>query len=116
MEKRTRRIKVLSLYQPWATLWVLQIKKYETRHWGTFWRGPLLIHSALNQEDLRFAVVSPYKELLEGRPLPRGVVLGACILADTPRILSYVPARMTELERKNEEVFMEVIGTGKGKR
>lgn len=43
--------KVLSLWQPWATLLVLGEKQVETRHWYLSHRGPLLIHAAK-----RFAV------------------------------------------------------------
>lgn len=39
-------IRVLTLHQPWASLIALGLKKYETRHWSTPYRGKLAIHAA----------------------------------------------------------------------
>lgn len=39
-------MKALSLWQPWASLWAAGRKTYETRHWATSYRGPLVIHAA----------------------------------------------------------------------
>lgn len=36
----------LTLWQPYATFIALGIKEFETRSWGTNYRGPLLIHAA----------------------------------------------------------------------
>ena len=38
-------MKVLTLWQPWATLVAIGAKKIETRSWQTQYRGPLLIHA-----------------------------------------------------------------------
>lgn len=39
-------IKAISLWQPWASLIAIGAKLYETRHWETPYRGPLVIHAA----------------------------------------------------------------------
>lgn len=39
-------MKAISLWEPWATFMALGLKKNETRHWPTSYRGPLLIHAA----------------------------------------------------------------------
>lgn len=39
-------MKAISLWQPWAHLVVLGLKRWETRSWSTSYRGPLLIHAA----------------------------------------------------------------------
>jgi hypothetical protein len=39
-------MKIITLWQPWATLIALELKRYETRSWGTDYRGPLAIHAA----------------------------------------------------------------------
>lgn len=39
-------MKALTLWQPWATLVAMGVKKIETRCWTTKYRGPLAIHSA----------------------------------------------------------------------
>lgn len=53
-------MKAISLWQPWATLWLLRDpdeKVFETRHWSTTHRGPLLIHAAKKRDgDVREAL------------------------------------------------------------
>ena len=39
-------IPALSIWQPWASALAHGVKQYETRHWSTAYRGPLLIHAA----------------------------------------------------------------------
>jgi len=39
-------MKTLSLIQPWASLIMLGLKRYETRSWSTAYRGPILIHAS----------------------------------------------------------------------
>ncbi len=39
-------MKAISLWQPWASLMAMGLKKIETRHWATKYRGPLLSHAA----------------------------------------------------------------------
>ena len=39
-------MKAISLWQPWASLMAMGVKKNETRAWATSYRGPLLIHAA----------------------------------------------------------------------
>lgn len=38
--------RVLTLWQPWASLIALRLKGYETRSWGTAYQGKLVIHAA----------------------------------------------------------------------
>ena len=40
-------MKALTLYEPYATLVALNLKKIETRGWRTNYRGPLAIHAAI---------------------------------------------------------------------
>ncbi|GAM12820.1 hypothetical protein SAMD00020551_0955 [Mesobacillus selenatarsenatis SF-1] len=39
-------VKVLSMIQPWASLFVLGEAQYETRSWSTKFRGPHAIHTS----------------------------------------------------------------------
>lgn len=39
-------MRAISLWQPWASAIALGLKRYETRHWSTDYRGPLAIHAA----------------------------------------------------------------------
>lgn len=42
----TKAIKAISLWQPWASLIAAGLKRHETRHWPTSYRGPIAIHAA----------------------------------------------------------------------
>ena len=44
-------MKVLTLWQPWATLVALGVKVHETRSWSTKYRGTLAIHAAKRPVD-----------------------------------------------------------------
>jgi activating signal cointegrator 1 len=49
-------MKCLALWQPWATLIALGFKEYETRSWGTNYRGQIAIHAAkrkMTVDDLK---------------------------------------------------------------
>lgn len=39
-------MKLISLWEPWASLMAHKLKQYETRHWETSYRGLLGIHAA----------------------------------------------------------------------
>lgn len=39
-------MKALTLWEPWASLIALGVKRIETRSWQTSYRGPLAIHAA----------------------------------------------------------------------
>lgn len=41
-----QEVKILSLWQPWASLVALKIKQFETRSWSTDYRGKLAIHAS----------------------------------------------------------------------
>lgn len=41
-------MKAITLHQPWASLVAWGEKKYETRSWGTAYRGEIAIHAGLH--------------------------------------------------------------------
>ncbi len=61
--------KVITLYQPWATLVVLGIKKFETRSWYTNHRGQILIHAALAHSDIGRALYEGQRVRLYGHDM-----------------------------------------------
>lgn len=78
-------MKALSLWQPWASLVALGIKRFETRGWSTPHRGPLAIHAARklaipverdSSFDAALALVPP------GYDWPLGGVVGVANLVD----------------------------------
>ncbi|OGP69708.1 MAG: hypothetical protein A2Y80_02060 [Deltaproteobacteria bacterium RBG_13_58_19] len=52
-------MKALSIWQPWASLIAVGAKKYETRSWGTSYRGSLLICAAKNYYGARMCLNDP---------------------------------------------------------
>lgn len=81
-------MKAISLWQPWATLMALGLKKIETRHWSTRYRGPLLIHAAKKivpdpNWHVFYAIEKAGLRILE---LPRGCLLCKLDLMDCKRI------------------------------
>lgn len=50
-------IRILTLWEPWASLIALQLKRFETRSWGSDYRGKLAIHAAkrkIKKEECSF--------------------------------------------------------------
>ena len=74
-------MKAISLIQPWASLIVMGVKKFETRSWKTEYRGNLLIHASSKlptdfQKD-KFTEGSYFKDYIADMELlPYGVVIG----------------------------------------
>jgi hypothetical protein len=94
-------MKALTLWQPWATMVALGVKKIETRSWPTSYRGPLAIHAAKEspREALELAFEPPFRQCLEAagydvKELPSGVIVAICDLADCVQITpNNMPAR-----------------------
>ena len=70
-------MKVLTIKQPWASLIMQGIKKYEFRSWQTKYRGDILIHSA-SQVDKE--AMEKYSKYLTS--VPTGVILGIVTITD----------------------------------
>jgi hypothetical protein len=74
-------MKAISLIQPWASLIVMGVKKFETRSWKTEYRGNLLIHASSKlptdfQKD-KFTEGSYFKDYIADMELlPYGAVIG----------------------------------------
>lgn len=79
-------MKAISLWQPWASLWVSGRKIHETRHWSTNHRGWLLVHAAKRFEK---TVGEHLEDILIDEfgghwsiDLPTGALIGAIKLDD----------------------------------
>lgn len=76
-------MKLISLWQPWASFMALELKRYETRHWATRYRGVIGIHAAKRwQKDQQYMLENlckrhPELEQYAGYDFPRGCVLSA---------------------------------------
>lgn len=90
-------MRALSLWQPWASLWLTEWKVHETRHWSTNYRGPLLVHAAQRIE--REFDGGPLEDICAEAfgsawrtTLPRGELLGMV------RIVDCLPVEMIKRE------------------
>lgn len=88
-------MKAITLHQPWASLMAAEIKRIETRSWGTSYRGPLAIHAGKKvvYDDELLSLLNCTWE-----SLPRGAVL--CIV-DLIEIVptEIIRGRLTDVER-----------------
>jgi hypothetical protein len=71
----------LTIHQPHAGLIRLRIKRFETRGWGTTFRGPLAIHAGkmFDDEFWREACAGGWIDLDVDRPPPECTVRGAIV-------------------------------------
>jgi hypothetical protein len=100
-------MKALSLTQPWATLVLLGVKRYETRSWQTAYRGPLAIHAARTfpQAARTLCRLEPFPSALAAAgihhwtQLPRGAVIGVVELCGC------VPVELLPPLSPEEEAF-----------
>lgn len=84
-------MKVLSMIQPWASLFVLGEVKYETRSWRTNYRGQMAIHTSKKIDKAACETIK-IQELLgkhgyTAENLPTGVIIGACRLKNCIRVV-----------------------------
>jgi len=94
---RELKVRVLSLWQPWATLWLSNLKIGETRHFRNTFTGLVVIHAtkyvdhAVCREPL-FAKALRSLGFESSKQLPSGAAIGTCNL---------LPARRVEDVRDN---------------
>lgn len=73
-------MRALSLYQPWASLVCMGLKKTETRSWQTSYRGLLAIHAARAWTPDQREAMDRFRGLFEGYSFD-GLPRGKCVLA-----------------------------------
>lgn len=107
-------MKTLTLFQPWATLVAIGAKRFETRSWGTKYRGPLAIHAGKNKQ---FASMKSKDYLCDKDPfysvlmkemavaqskwmyfMPFGAIVAICELDDCFEITGHRCFRFSEQE------------------
>jgi len=77
----------ISLWQPWASLWVGGAKLIETRGWQTKFRGRLAVHAG-KRIDVDACYREPFRRALarlgfdQPLDLPRGAVIGWVTITD----------------------------------
>jgi hypothetical protein len=97
-------MKALSLHQPWASLILFGIKKYETRSWETNYRGKLLICAAqkkgLLQKESYGYIRSKYLSIRTPAytNLPFGVTILKCNLTECIKMTKEFIEKQSEQE------------------
>lgn len=77
----------ISLWQPWASLWVGGAKMIETRGWATKFRGRLAVHAG-KRIDVDACYREPFRRALAGlefdqpADLPLGAIVGWVTISD----------------------------------
>jgi activating signal cointegrator 1 len=83
-------MKVLSMIQPWASLFVLREAQYETRSWSTKYRGPLAIHTSKKIDKAVCSHVAIQSLLLKHgytiENLPTGTIIAICKLENCLKV------------------------------
>ncbi|WP_331281053.1 2-oxoglutarate dehydrogenase E1 [Bacillus sp. EB01] len=84
-------MKIISMIQPWASLFVLGESQFETRTWRTNYRGKLAIHSS-KRPDKKACNAGPVQKLLKfhglsAETLPTGMIIGVCELKNCIRVI-----------------------------
>ena len=76
-------MRAISLWQPWASAIAVGVKKVETRHWKTDYRGPIAIHAAKrwDRHQREFAEIEYALGRLPAR-LPFGALVAVATIKD----------------------------------
>ncbi len=84
-------MKVLSMIQPLASLFVLREAQYETRSWSTKYRCPLAIHTSkkVDKADCNYVGIKSLllKHGYMTDNLPTGVIIAVCQLVNCLRVM-----------------------------
>jgi hypothetical protein len=93
-------VKTLTLTQPWATLLISGVKRFETRGWSTPYRGELAIHAAKRwtEDDMVFAQNLIDRGLIDYQTyadLPHGAVLGTARLVAVDSTIEVAARKFT---------------------
>jgi hypothetical protein len=104
-------IRVLSVKQPWATLIVRGVKRFEARTWPPKWRGRIAIHASsttiakrawqelVANSDVRGALAaSGLHDLADVQALPRSAIVGAVTVSDARIVINLLPDECTDLD------------------
>ena len=103
-------MKALSLWQPWASAIAAELKKVETRHWPTKYRGPLAIAATKTTpkdyvdffETLDHYEAAAFAHIGIGTiaDLPRSAIVCTCELVDCVEMTPALIAQTSGLEKE----------------
>ncbi len=96
-------MKVITIKQPWASLIVAGLKKYEFRTWNTKYRGDILIHAGKGIDAKAMVRFAHYN--LE---YPKGCLIAKATLTET---IAVNDDFRKVLKKENENVYNGVVNT-----
>lgn len=107
-------MKVLSLWQPWASLIARGYKQFETRSWSTSYRGLLVIHAAkhFTIEEREICMRQPFAKALKQAgynklaDLPLGAAL--CVV----ELVDILPTERVRSEGYKAHRFIDELAYG----
>lgn len=105
---KQKRVKALSIWQPWASLIMSGEKEYETREWATKYRGPLVIHASKRwgSDQRQICEMGTYRHLV-GNAIatgPKGEwqpILGCCL--GVVELIGVFPTTSKNLDLSQQE-------------
>lgn len=115
-------MRIITLWQPYATLMVLGLKQNETRSWPTDYRGPLGIHAAAGEPAYVRKLVADCEVFrrvfaehgLSFKDLPRGKILGSVNVDGMMRTENWVYKHADSfLERTPDEWYFGDYDVGR---
>lgn len=95
-------MKVLTIKQPWASLIMLGLKKYEFRSWKTEYRGELLIHAGKGIDKDGMERLKKY--IPENMPTER--ILGKVKLIDC---IKTSPEFYDKVQKENKDIYAKSV-------
>jgi len=102
-------MKAISLWQPWASLWLTDRKVHETRHWSTPHRGWLAVHATKHFEK-DFSTWAAMQDILDDEfgghwamDLPTSAIIGAVDLIACEQMPAAKPAHADDFQCGNWE-------------
>lgn len=89
-------MKIITVWQPWASLIAIGEKCFETRGWRTHYRGPLGIHAGrkIDREACRMPeIIAALKRhgITSEKNLPTGMILATAELVECWKVHLYEP-------------------------
>lgn len=108
-------MKLISMWEPWASLYVHGLKRVETRHWGTSHQGWTAVHACkggLTKSQLQETITDPMfaEALKDVTTFHRGCIIGAVniIACHPPERRDWIPGIfevLSELDTPHERAF-----------
>lgn len=110
MKASRKKIRVLTIVEPWATLIKERKKFIETRGWYTPYRGEIYIHAGARRIDFSPAFVQNVLKLIPNVPLNYGKIICKANLVDCVKMDSKF---ISKIKENNQEYICGIYEPGR---